>query len=191
MTGQYRCYRARLAIPRGRRDYTYNPRDLRAKPYLLSQRVGPQYLKLCKRISDPELKRTCFFVLGLISSTPQGAEILDDYHWEATLSPLGLPTGLCVPTDIERFISVRLPSSYFNLLNLTSRLKLPTWSVCDIDDGADRLEPPASEEEIEVMTAIYNLANTVIANAASRTLAKYVPSSLISQSVTDLFLIIG
>ena len=50
--------------------------------------------------------RTCFFVLGLISSTPQGAEILDDYHWEATLSPLGLPTGLCVPVDIDRFVSV-------------------------------------------------------------------------------------
>ncbi len=50
--------------------------------------------------------RTCFFVLGLISSTPQGAEILDDYQWEATLSPLGLPTGLCVPLNVEKFISV-------------------------------------------------------------------------------------
>lgn len=36
----------------------------------------------------------------------QGAEILDDYRWEATLSPLGLPTGLCVPVDLDRFISV-------------------------------------------------------------------------------------
>ena len=52
------------------------------------------------------VRGTCFFVLGLISSTPQGAEILDDYHWEATLSPLGLPTGLCVPIDIDQFVSV-------------------------------------------------------------------------------------
>ena len=51
--------------------------------------------------------RTCFFVLGLISSTSQGAEILDDYRWEATLSPLGLPTGLCIPVDLDKFISVR------------------------------------------------------------------------------------
>jgi hypothetical protein len=51
--------------------------------------------------------RTCFFVLGLISSTSQGAEILDDYRWEATLSPLGLPTGLCIPSDLDKFISVR------------------------------------------------------------------------------------
>lgn len=54
------------------------------------------------------IPRTCFFVLGLISSTTQGAEILDDYRWEATLSPLGLPTGLCVPVDLDRFISVRI-----------------------------------------------------------------------------------
>jgi rapamycin-insensitive companion of mTOR len=36
----------------------------------------------------------------------------------------------------------------------------------------DRLTPPTSEVEIEVLTAIHNLANTVIANAASRTLAR-------------------
>ena len=50
--------------------------------------------------------RTCFFSLGLISSTAQGAEILDDYGWEATLSPLGAPTGLCIPADIEKFVAV-------------------------------------------------------------------------------------
>lgn len=37
-----------------------------------------------------------------------------------------------------------------------------------------RLRPPTSENEIEVMTAVSNLANTVIANTASRALAKYV-----------------
>jgi len=32
--------------------------------------------------------RTCFFVLGLISSTTQGAEILEDYNWMSLSSPL-------------------------------------------------------------------------------------------------------
>lgn len=54
------------------------------------------------------LLRTCFFVLGLISSTPQGAEILDDCGWEATISPLGATTGLCVPRDLDAFLSVRI-----------------------------------------------------------------------------------
>ena len=60
-------------------------------------------------MNAPPPLRTCFFALGLVSSTPQGAEILEDYGWEATLSPLGLPTGLCIPADIEKFLSVRLP----------------------------------------------------------------------------------
>lgn len=50
---------------------------------------------------------TCFFALGLASSTPQGAEILDDYGWESTLSPVGLPTGLCIPADIDKFVMVK------------------------------------------------------------------------------------
>lgn len=86
---------------------------------------------------------------------------MDDYHWEATLSPLGLPTGLCVPVDVDKFVSV------------------PEWdcaAVEAIDDS--KLAAPESPEEMEVMTAIYNLANTVIANAASRTLTKYVRSCL-------------
>ncbi|KAI0087847.1 Rapamycin-insensitive companion of mTOR, N-term-domain-containing protein [Irpex rosettiformis] len=127
----------------------------RGLPFLEEEEIIPTILDISEQNAICSVRGTCFFVLGLISSTPQGAEILDDYNWEATLSPLGLPTGLCVPTDIEKFVS------------------LPSWNTtCDIDDGSNRLEPPASEEEIEVMTAIYNLANTVIANAASRTLTK-------------------
>ena len=54
----------------------------------------------------PLPNRTCFYVLGLISSTPQGAEVLDEYEWEATVTPLGFTTGLCLPMDVEKFLYV-------------------------------------------------------------------------------------
>jgi hypothetical protein len=54
--------------------------------------------------------RTCFYILGLISSTPLGSEILIDYGWEATLSPLGLPTGMVIPTALDQFLAVSAPS---------------------------------------------------------------------------------
>ena len=44
----------------------------------------------------------------------------------------------------------------------------------------NRLLPPATEHEIETMTAIQNLANTVIANAASRSLARCVVISCVT-----------
>ena len=58
----------------------------------------------------------------------------------------------------------------------------------DIGDDHLRLEPPTSEEENEVLTAIYNLANTVIANAASRTLARYVDFCLCFSTVLTVAL---
>ncbi|KAI8986238.1 Rapamycin-insensitive companion of mTOR, N-term-domain-containing protein [Trametes punicea] len=127
----------------------------RGLPFLEEEEIIPAILEIAEQSLVLSVRGTCFFVLGLISSTPQGAEILDDYHWEATLSPLGLPTGLCVPLDVDKFVSI------------------PQWE-CVASEAVDdsRLAPPESDEEMEVMTAIYNLANTVIANAASRSLTK-------------------
>jgi len=100
------------------------------------------------------VRGTCFFVLGLIASTIQGAEILEDFGWEATMSPVGTPTGIAVPTDLSKFIS------------------LPPWKPFTVREEEVLLHPTASQLEEDVMTAISNLANSVIANQASRTLAR-------------------
>ncbi|KAK7048427.1 Rapamycin-insensitive companion of mTOR, N-term-domain-containing protein [Favolaschia claudopus] len=123
-------------------------------PFLEEEEIIPTVLDIAQNSPIPSVRGTCFFVLGLISSTSQGAEILDDYRWEATLSPLGLPTGLCIPIDLELFIS------------------LPPWVQQTPDRTEGRLVPPVSQTELDVITAIHNLANTVIANAASRSLAR-------------------
>ncbi|KAI0052718.1 hypothetical protein FA95DRAFT_1553382 [Auriscalpium vulgare] len=123
--------------------------------FLEEDEIIPVILEIAEQSLVLSVRGTCFFVLGLISSTPQGAEVLDDYDWEATVSPLGLPTGLCVPQDIEKFISI------------------PPWEPIQLrGDGDLRLIPLSSPEEIEVHTAISNLSNSVIANTASRSLAK-------------------
>ncbi|KAG1808998.1 Rapamycin-insensitive companion of mTOR, N-term-domain-containing protein [Suillus variegatus] len=124
-------------------------------PFLEEEEIIPAILEIAGHSLIPSVRGTCFFVLGLISSTSQGAEILDDYRWEATLSPLGVPTGLCIPLDLDKFIS------------------LPAWDPVGIKrDGDSRLIPPTSHTDLEVISAIENLSNTVIANAASRSLAR-------------------
>jgi hypothetical protein len=35
-----------------------------------------------------------------------GAEILEEYGWVSTRTPLGKPTGICLPSDIARFAFV-------------------------------------------------------------------------------------
>ncbi|KAF7288523.1 hypothetical protein HMN09_01381300 [Mycena chlorophos] len=123
-------------------------------PFLEEEEIIPTLLDIAQNSPIPSVRGTCFYVLGLISSTSQGAEILDDYRWEATLSPLGSPTGLCIPVDVDIFIS------------------LPPWQQTSFDKAESRLIPPTSQTELDVITAIHNLANTVIANAASRSLAR-------------------
>ncbi|TFY75873.1 hypothetical protein EWM64_g8137, partial [Hericium alpestre] len=123
--------------------------------FLEEEEIIPVILDIADQSLVLSVRGTCFFVLGLISATPLGAEILDDYHWEATLSPLGLPTGLCIPVDIDKFVSI------------------PVWEPVSFDPSSERrLVPPTSQAELEVLTAISNLSNTVIANTASRTLSK-------------------
>lgn len=109
-SGKCRLDGRRFTFLRRRGNYSSYLGNSRKLAYSICSRVcslSSLFSSLTNRIPS----RTCFFVLGLISSTSQGAEILDDYHWEATLSPLGFPTGLCIPADIERFIFVSCPLS--------------------------------------------------------------------------------
>ncbi|KAF8631052.1 hypothetical protein AX15_002660 [Amanita polypyramis BW_CC] len=122
--------------------------------FLEEEDMIPAILDIIENSPIPSLRGTCFFVLCLISSTIQGAEILAEYGWEAALSPLGIPTGICMPANLEIFISI------------------PPWTEHTPEYNRIRLKPVTSATEKEIITAIQNLANSVIANAASRTLTK-------------------
>ncbi|KAL5537314.1 hypothetical protein ACEPAF_1137 [Sanghuangporus sanghuang] len=108
-----------------------------------------------ERPSGETAFHTNFLALGLISSTARGAEFLDDYGWEATLSPLA---GLCIPADIEKFVQI------------------PPWTEPEPTRKRTEPVPLKSQEEVD-LTAIGNLSNTVIANAASGSLAKMTSKS--------------
>jgi large subunit ribosomal protein L17e len=147
--------------------------------------------RLCVVFRIDKIFRTCFFILGLISSTSQGAEILDDYHWESTLTPLGFPTGICIPADVERFLSVSIRCiSCLGVFVLIS-WKIPYWTPKVTEYTEPRLLPPVAEHEIEIMTAIQNLSNTVIANAASRSLSRYAIAFMFTFAGTNCLMCVG
>jgi len=78
--------------------------DIARESPILSVRGYVFALRTFRRYST--FSSTCFFVLGLISSTALGAEVLGDYGWEATTSHLGMPTGLAIPMALQEFVSV-------------------------------------------------------------------------------------
>ncbi|ELU39022.1 ste16 [Rhizoctonia solani AG-1 IA] len=63
-------------------------------PFLEEEDIIRDIVEISSKSEVLSVRGTCFFVLGLISSTPQGAEVLDEYEWEATVTPLGFTTGL-------------------------------------------------------------------------------------------------
>lgn len=99
------------------------------------------------------MKGTCFFVIGLISCTQMGAEILEEYGWVSTRTPLGQTTGLCLPNDISRFAYIE------------------PWAPREVDPSLPAL-PALSGLEGEVMHMISNLSNYVLAAGAMNNLKR-------------------
>lgn len=89
----------------------------RGVPFLEDDEIIPMILDIAEQSPVLSVRGTCFFVLGLIASTPQGAEILSDYGWIATTTPLGSTTGMCIPEDISKFMMVRFTAFVLASIN--------------------------------------------------------------------------
>lgn len=99
--------------------------------------------------------RTCYFILGLISSTPEGTELLSDSGWNSVQTPLGTLTGICVPERLDDFIVH------------------PTWRPKK-KPAPDLTQYSAFQSPLQrqILVAIANLSNHLLANNSSRTLAR-------------------
>ncbi|KAK4048462.1 hypothetical protein OIO90_005793 [Microbotryomycetes sp. JL221] len=101
------------------------------------------------------LRGTAFFALGLIASTVEGVEMLEDLGWQGVLTPLGQPTGLVVPMELGNFVDTPLwdpptspvPQSFF-------------WPI------------PQSHTEQQILTSIANLSNHILSTKSSKQFIK-------------------
>ncbi|KAH3668511.1 hypothetical protein OGAPHI_002265 [Ogataea philodendri] len=60
---------------------------------------------ICKQSQNASIKGTCFFVLGLISRTELGSEMLDDVGWYSNTGRTG-DQGVCLPKHLTDFLYV-------------------------------------------------------------------------------------
>lgn len=81
--------------------------------------------------------------------------MLEANGWAVAYTPLGLPAGYCLPSDVDAFTHI------------------PPWSAQRLSNPPlHNLAVPSSHVEREVVDAIANLSNNLLAHTASRTLAK-------------------
>lgn len=105
--------------------------------------------------------RTAYFVLGLISGTMEGVRILDELGWDSVMTTMGTPTGLCVPRDPSKFLSLP-PIPPTPAPEPTSRN--PTDIVIPF--------PPLDALDSQILETITNMISVVHAKEATRTLVK-------------------
>ena len=105
--------------------------------------------------------RTTYFVLGLISGTIEGVRILQELGWDSVTTTMGNPTGLCVPLNPSKFLSLP-PIPHSATPDPSSRN--PTDTVIPI--------PQLDDIDTQIVETITNMISVVHAKEATRTLQK-------------------
>ncbi|KAI0022018.1 Rapamycin-insensitive companion of mTOR, N-term-domain-containing protein [Xylariomycetidae sp. FL0641] len=129
-------------------------------PFLESTDVVEHIVRIAESHEVMSLRGTAFFVLGLISRSLHGLEILSEHGWESNTTPLGTSLGLCIPTHLSKFLSCKPwkhenPTSIKLLDTQKTILEHPSAVVQDKD------EDEANQHIVEL---IVNLGDMVERN---------------------------
>lgn len=128
----------------------------RGAPFLAESKVMASIVKIAEESPVATLKGTAYLVLGMLSATTAGVELLHLYGWHGVLTNMGAPTGICVPDQVS------------------SVLNLAPWPYALSEDTVDE-EPIPQHDPLmnEITRAMADLGNHILANDAAKTLVRY------------------
>lgn len=75
-------------------------------PFLEETDTVACIVKMAETSNVPTMRGTAFFVLGLISRSLHGLEILAEHGWDAATDNLGASLGYCLPPYLGKLFSV-------------------------------------------------------------------------------------
>jgi hypothetical protein len=75
-------------------------------PFLESSDVVEHIIQIAEHHEVMSLRGTAFFVLGLISRSTHGLEILSEHGWDANTTPMGTSLGFCIPNNLSKLLSL-------------------------------------------------------------------------------------
>jgi hypothetical protein len=76
-------------------------------PFLEKSDVVKWIVRIAETSEVMSLRGTAFFVLGLISRSLHGQEILTEYGWDGVTNEMGEALGFCIPLDFKKLFTVR------------------------------------------------------------------------------------
>ena len=130
-------------------------------PFLEMSGIVKDIVWIAEHSSVISLKGTAFFVLGLIAGTTKGVKLLDELGWDCVMTTMGNPTGLCVPRDPAKFLS--LPP--------TPTIPPPEPSSRNRTDMSIEF-PPFDPIDEQILETVRDMISVVHAKEATRTLIR-------------------
>ncbi|KAH8879840.1 hypothetical protein GQ53DRAFT_21512 [Thozetella sp. PMI_491] len=153
-------------------------------PFLESCDVVEQIVRIAQEHEILSLRGTAFFVLGLISRSAHGLEILSECGWDSSTNVMGNSLGFCIPTDLTRLFSLQrwshVPVTSIILPESQRTEKVPTPampsrprsdSLIKAIEAADGEDAPELQPQVQldpdptnhrILELIIDLANMVL-----------------------------
>jgi hypothetical protein len=127
-------------------------------PFLEKSDVVKWIVQIAETSEVMSLRGTAFFVLGLISRSLHGQEILLEYGWDGVVNDMGEGLGFCLPLDFRKLFLMR-PWATKSSGQLSKHQEESRESVTDSD--------PINARILKLTT---DLGNTVLAKKAANDL---------------------
>ncbi|KAI9885801.1 MAG: copper chaperone [Watsoniomyces obsoletus] len=89
-------------------------------PFIEESQVVEVIIEIAERSAVLSMRGTAFFVLGLISRSLHGSEMLDACGWDGATTTMGVSLGRYIPLDLGRLLSVRWYLQITSLEELTA-----------------------------------------------------------------------
>ena len=130
-------------------------------PFLDGSNVTSKIIQIAEESEVLTMRGTAFFVLGLISRSIHGQEILAEHGWDGVYNVTGSSLGYCLPLDIGRLF------------------KIGSWAKVDEKDPlliAQRPEAVSDDDPVnaQILDAVTRLGNAILWNKTAAELSAYV-----------------
>jgi hypothetical protein len=126
-------------------------------PFLEESDVVENIVEIAQSHEIMSLRGTAFFVLGLISQSIHGLEILSEHGWDSHTTTRGVSLGLCIPTDLSKFFSYQ-PWKHEIVSDIGA-----TEAQKELVAAARTDDDPVNQRILEL---VMDLGNTVLKNKA-------------------------
>ncbi|KAG5949801.1 hypothetical protein E4U53_005754 [Claviceps sorghi] len=165
-------------------------------PFLEATDIVGNIVHIAEAHEVMSLRGTAFFVLGLISRSTHGLEMLSEHGWDANTTSMGTSLGLCIPNDLGKLFSLA-PWKHVNAASITVPETQRTIREQPPVQRA-RARPPlesseiphmSNEEEVNqhIMQLIVDLGNMVLYKKTLMELQKIKQRKPVAFRSTDFF----